>query len=168
MTESADRCGHARSQIYVKTGLRTVAGLQINNWFFRSARQLQLLRTTNPTHVYATNQMYTMGISNYFGAQSWNSYAEQYNKIGAQIDRQRERLKALGGEQDARNRAQNAITGFEQSTSAQTQAVLRNEAAARAARTGTAGPAGTDWKARVSECKAACRTPPPGRSWERS
>jgi hypothetical protein len=46
---------------------------------FQITRKLQFTRNTNSTPwQYASNQMYFMGITNYYGAQCWNSYAANY------------------------------------------------------------------------------------------
>jgi hypothetical protein len=48
---------------------------------FQITRKLQYSRNTN-TWQYASNQMYIMSISNYFGVECWNSYRSNYLGVG--------------------------------------------------------------------------------------
>ena len=50
---------------------------------FQISRKLQFTRNTNTTPFqYASNQMYIMSISNYYGVECWNSYTSSYPRTG--------------------------------------------------------------------------------------
>lgn len=65
--------------IGAKKGFPNLNQLEVENSLFIE-RELQMeKRTLDPATLFATNQMYIMAITNYFGANDWNSYAESYN-----------------------------------------------------------------------------------------
>lgn len=64
--------------IGVKKGLPNFNALEaVNSFSIQRSLQMQK-QTVDPSTMYATNQMYIMMITNYFGAIDWNSYAETY------------------------------------------------------------------------------------------
>ncbi|MGH8023732.1 MAG: hypothetical protein ACRED1_09135, partial [Limisphaerales bacterium] len=64
--------------IGVKKGLPNFDAFELVNCF-HIERSLQMeKRTLDPFTMFATNQMYIMAITNYFGVMDWNSYAESY------------------------------------------------------------------------------------------
>lgn len=71
--------------IGVKKGLPNFNAFELDNTFFIE-RKLQFNRNSSAPssgtfpygRIYTTNQMYIMGISNTFGIEDWNSYAENY------------------------------------------------------------------------------------------
>ena len=67
--------------IGVKKGLPNFNAFELDNCLFIE-RKLQFTRnniTPNEPRIYATNQMYVIGISNAFAMDDWNSYAEGYS-----------------------------------------------------------------------------------------
>ncbi|MGH7939842.1 MAG: hypothetical protein ACREFR_02065, partial [Limisphaerales bacterium] len=65
--------------IGAKKGFPNLNQLEVENCIFIE-RELQMKKLTlDPATMFATNQMYIMAITNYFGANDWNSYAETYN-----------------------------------------------------------------------------------------
>jgi hypothetical protein len=49
---------------------------------FQITRKLQYMRNTN-TWQYASNQMYIMSITNFYGVECWNSYSNSYPRTGS-------------------------------------------------------------------------------------
>lgn len=65
--------------IGAKKGLPNLNQLEVENSFFIERLLQMQKRSQNPATMYATNQMYIMAVTNYFGAKDWNSYVESYN-----------------------------------------------------------------------------------------
>jgi hypothetical protein len=61
-----------------KKGFPNLNQVEVENNFFIE-RELQFTRSSMAaSRTYTTNQMYIVGVSNYFGASDWNSYEEPY------------------------------------------------------------------------------------------
>lgn len=71
-----------------KKGLPNLNQLEVvNSYFIERLLQMQK-KTVDPATMYATNQMYIMSITNYYGDMDFNSYAENYNNPVAIVARQ--------------------------------------------------------------------------------